>query len=153
MEIEKKAFAREKCHSRNWNFPTDTPRQIHADSTSTLRWYVQDQISTNFHVVSTTFFDVISLIKKSTSSPRTLLDVTSMVGKFTLFSRTFFNVISMSEKSTLFSRTFIGVISLVKKIHIVSTYFFDVVHLVEISTLFLPWSVFPCFYLFFSTFL
>ena len=92
-----------------------TPRRIDVDSTSILRRYMEDQISTNFHVISTYFFDVISLIEKSTSFPRTFFDVISMVEISTFFPRTFFNIILMFEKSTLFPRTFFNVISLVKK--------------------------------------
>ena len=83
-------------------FPTGTPRQIHVDSTWILRRYVEDQISTSFHVISAYFFDVISLVEKSTWFPRTFFDVISMVKKSTLFPRTFFDVTSMVEKSTLF---------------------------------------------------
>ena len=68
--------------------------------------YGEDQISTNFHVISTYFFDVISLIEKSTSFPRTFFDIISMVEKSTLFQRTFFNVISFVEISTVFLLTF-----------------------------------------------
>ena len=84
-------------------------------STWILRRYVQDQISTNFHVISTNFFEVISLIEKSTSFPRTFVDVISMVEKSTLSPRTFFDVISIVEKSTLFPRTFSNVTSMVEK--------------------------------------
>ena len=84
------------------NSPTGTPRRIHVDSTWILRRYVQDQILTNFHVIFAYFFDVISLVEKSTWFPRTFFDVISMVEKSTLFPRTFFDVISMVEKSTLF---------------------------------------------------
>ena len=101
------------------DIPTGTPRRIHIDSTSILRQYVKDQILTNFHVISTYFLDGISLIKKSTSFPRT-----------------FFDVISLVEKSMLFP-------------HIL----FTIILLVEKSMLVLPWSVSPCFYLFFSTYL
>ena len=83
-------------------FPTGTPRRIHVDSTWILRRYVQDQILTNFHVISAYFFDVISLVEESTWFPRTFFDVISMVEKPTLFPRTFFDVILMVEKSTLF---------------------------------------------------
>ena len=65
--------------------PTGTPRQIDVDSTWILRGYVEDQISTNFHVISRYFFDVISLIEKSTSFPRTFFDVILMVEKSPLF--------------------------------------------------------------------
>ena len=75
-------------------------------STWILRRYAEDQISTNFHVISTNFFEEISLIEKSTSFPRTFVDVISMVEKSTLFPRTFSDVTSMVEKSTLFPRTF-----------------------------------------------
>ena len=63
---------------------------------------MEDQISANFHVISAYFFNVISMVEKSTLFPRTLFDVISMVEKSTLFPRTFFDVISMVEKSTLF---------------------------------------------------
>ena len=62
-----------------------TPRRIDVDSTWILRGYVEDQISTNFHVVSMYFLDVISLIKKSMAFPRTFFDVILMVIKSTLF--------------------------------------------------------------------
>ena len=42
---------------------SDSPRRIHVDSTSILHWCVKDQISTNFHVISTYFFNVILLIE------------------------------------------------------------------------------------------
>ena len=87
---------------RTCNIPTGTPRWIHVDSTWTLRRYVADKISTNFHVISAYFFDVISMVEKSTWFPRTFFDVISLVEKFTWFPRTFFDVISMVEKSTLF---------------------------------------------------
>ena len=92
------------------------------DSTSILHRYVEDQISTNFHVISTYFFDVISwsknprrshvffevisMVEKSTSFPRTFFGVISLVEKCLLFPRTFFNVILVVEKSALFARTF-----------------------------------------------
>ena len=120
-------------HLIEFDIPTSTPRRIHVDSTSILRRYIKGQISTNLHVISTYFFDVISLIEKSTSFPCTFFDVFSMVEKSTSFPRTFFgvislvekytsfphtlfNVISMVEKSTSFPRTLFGVISLVKNI-------------------------------------
>ena len=101
--------------------PTGTPRRIHVDSTGILRRYVEDQIPTNFHVISAYFFDVISLVEKSTWLPRTFFDVILLFEKFTWFPRTFLDVISMVEKSTWFPRTF-----------------FDVISMVEIRTLFLP---------------
>ena len=87
--------------------PTGTPHRIDVDSTWILRGYVEEQISTNFHVISRYFFDVISLIEKSMSFPRTSFNKISMVEKSTLFPRTFFDVISMVEKSALFPRTFL----------------------------------------------
>ena len=119
--------------------PTDTQCQIHVDSWRILRRYLEDQISTNFHVISTYFFGVILLIKKSTSFPRNFFDLISIVEKSTLFARTFFDVISMVGKSTLFPFTFFHVVSMVekstvflifrlhfdcRKIHLVCTYFF-----------------------------
>ena len=111
--------------------PTGTPRRIDVDSTCILRRYVKDQISTNFHVFSTYFFDVISLVEKSTSFPRTFFDVISIVEKSTLFPRTFFDVISMVEKSTLFPRTFFDVISFVETSTVSLLTFFDVILMVE----------------------
>ena len=100
--------------SNIWNYPTDTLRQIDVDSTWILHRYVEDQISTNFHVISTYFFDVISLIKKYTSFPRTFFGVISMVQKSTLFSLDFFDVTLMIEKSTLIARTFFDEISIAR---------------------------------------
>ena len=86
---------------KDLNTPLDfdpvSQRAYNVKSTSILRRYVEDQITTNFQVISTYFFDLISLVEKST-----------------LFLGTFFDVISMDENSTLFPRTFFGVISLVK---------------------------------------
>ena len=117
--------------------PTGTPRRIHVDSTRILRRYVEDQISTNFHVISTYFFDVILLVEKSTWFPCIFFDVISLVEKSTLFPRIFFDVISMVEKPTLFPRTFIGVVLLVE----VSTLFlltsFDVILMGKDLTTFL----------------
>ena len=97
------------------NFPTGTPRRIHVDSTWILHRYVEDQISTNFHVISIPFVDIILQTEKFTLFPNTFFDVISMIEKSMLFLRIFFDVILMVEKSTLFSRTFFDVISMVKK--------------------------------------
>ena len=51
----------------------------------------------SFHVISTYFFDVISLVEKSTWFPRTFFDVISMVEICTLFLLTFFDVILMGK--------------------------------------------------------
>ena len=107
--------------------PTRTPRRIDVDSTWILRGHVEDQISTNLHIVSTYFFDVISLIEISTQFPRTFFDVISMVEESTQFSRTFFNVISMVEKSLLFPRTFSDVILMVEKSTLFPPTFVDVI--------------------------
>ena len=85
-------------------------RAHHVESTWILRRYVEDQISTNFHVISAYFFDVISMVEKSTWFPRTFFDVISLVEKSTWFPRTFFDVISMVEICTLFLLTFFDVI-------------------------------------------
>ena len=92
------------------NYPTGTPRRTDVDSTWILRRYVEDQILTNFHVTPAYFFDVISMVEKSTLFPRTFFDVISMVKKSTLFPRTFIGVISMVEICTLFLLTFFDVI-------------------------------------------
>ena len=118
------------------NNPTGKPRRIDFDSTSILHRYVENRISTNFHVISMYFFNVISLIEKSTSFPRTFFDVLSMVEKSTLFPRTFFGLISLVEKSTLFPRTFFGLISLVEKSTLFPRTFFDVISMDKKSTLF-----------------
>ena len=79
----------------------------HVDSTSVLRrYYVEGQISTNCHAISTCFFDVISLIEKSTSFPRTFLDANSIVEKSTSFPRTFFDVIRWSKNPHCFHAFF-----------------------------------------------
>ena len=87
----------------------------------------QDQILTNFYVISTYFFDVISMVEKSMLFPRTFFNVISMVEKSTLFPHTFFDVISMVEKSTSFPRTFLDVISLVEISTVFLLTFFDVI--------------------------
>ena len=117
-------------------YPAGTPRRIHVDSTSILRRYVEEQISTNLHVISTYFFDVISLIEKSTSFPRTFFNVISLIKKSTLFPRTFFDVIWLVEISKLISRTFFDVISMVRKSTLFQGTFIDVILLVEKSMLF-----------------
>ena len=86
--------------------PRDKPRRIHVDSTSVLRQYVEGQISTNCHAISTCFFDVISLIEKSTSFPRTFLDANSIAEKSTSFPRTFFDVIRWSKNPHCFHAFF-----------------------------------------------
>ena len=101
--------------------PTGTPRRTDLDSTLILRPYAEDQIVVNFHVTFTCFFDIILLIEKFTSFPRTFFwrDVDgwkiqvaftyfywcdfSGQKKLMLFPLTFFDVILMVEKSTLFS--------------------------------------------------
>ena len=116
-------------------FPTGTLRRIDIDLTWILHRYVEDQISMNFHVISTYLFDLISLIEKSASFPRTFFDVISMVENSTLFPRTFFDVTSIVEKSALFLRTFFNVISMVENSTLFPRTFFDVILMVEKSTL------------------
>ena len=77
-------------------------RAHHVDSTWILRRYVEDQISTNFHLISAYFFDVSSIVEKSTWFPRTFFDVISLVEKSMWFPRTFFDVISMVENPHCF---------------------------------------------------
>ena len=105
--------------------PTGIPRRIDFNSTRILRGYVEDKISTNFHVISTYFFDVISLTEKLTSFPRTFFDLISMVKQSTLFPRTFYDVISMVEKSTSFSLVFFDAILMVEKSTLFPRTFFD----------------------------
>ena len=104
----------------------------HVESTSILRQYIKDQISMRFHV----FFRCNFAGRK--------IHVAS-----TYVYRCYFTGRKIHVVSTYFFRcNFDG-----RKIYVVSTYFFDVISLIKLSTLFLPWSVSPCFYLFFSTFL
>ena len=106
---------------------TSNPRRFDVDITSKRRRPNFDEFPRHFrvifrcslggrkiHVVSTYFFQRISLIKKSTLFPRTFFDVILMVEKSTLFSRTLFDVISMVKKSTLLPRTFFNEISMVE---------------------------------------
>ena len=116
--------------------PKSTPRWINVDSKSKLRQYIEDQISTNFRVISTYFVDVILPIEKSTSFPRTFFDIISLVKKSKLFPRTYFGVILLVEKSALFPRTFFDVISIVEKSTLSTRTFFGVILLVEKPTLF-----------------
>ena len=109
---------------------------IYVDLTWILRRYVEDQISTYFHVISTNFFNVISLIENCTSFPRTFFNVVWMVEKSTLFPRTFLDVISMVEKSTLQPRTFFDVISLVGISTAFLLTFFNLILMVEKFTFF-----------------
>ena len=102
-------------------------RVHHVELTSIRHRYVEDQISRNFPVISMYIFNVIPLVEKSTSFPRTFFAVISMVEKATLFPRTFFDVISMIKKSTLFSRTFFDVISLVQISMLFLLTFFDII--------------------------
>ena len=98
---------------------------VDVDSTWILHRYVEDQISTNFHVISTYFFDLTSLIEKFTSLPRTFFDIISLVEKTTLFPHTFFGVISLVEKSSLFTLTFFDVILMVEKSTLFTRIFFN----------------------------
>ena len=125
-------FATQKYYENKPIFnPTGTPPWIDVDSMWILHRHGVDQILKNFHVVSTYFFDVISMVKKCTSFSRTFFDVISMIEKSTLFPRTFFDVISMAEKSTLFSHTFFDVISFVKISTVFLLTFFDLTLMVE----------------------
>ena len=86
--------------------PMGRQTRIHVDSTSILCWCVEDQTSTNFHVISTYFFDVISLLEISTLFPR-------------IFQLNF-DGRNIHVISTYFFRwNFEG-----RKIHLVFTYFF-----------------------------
>ena len=85
---------------------------------------------------STYFFDVTSLIEKSTSCPCTFFDVILLVEKSMLFPCTFFGEISLVEKSTLFPRTLFDMISMVKKSTLFPRTFIGVILLVKKSTLF-----------------
>ena len=114
------------------NFPTGAPRRIHVDITSIHQRSNFDAFPRRFHV----FFRCNFADRK--------IHVAS-----TYVYRCYFTGRKIHVFSTYFFRcNFDG-----RKIYVVSTYFFDVISLIKLSTLFLPWSVSPCFYLFFSTFL
>ena len=105
-------------------YPTDTPRRIHLDSTWILRPYVEDQISTNFHVISVYFFNVISMVEKSTPFPRTFFDVILLVQKQKVFLHTFFRCNFDGRKIDVVS-TFSFQCNLDGRIvQVVSTYFY-----------------------------
>ena len=115
---------------------TGTPRRIDVDSMWMLRRYVEDQISTIFHIISTYFFDVI-LDRNIPVVSTYFFDVISLVEKSTLFPLTFFDAISMVKKSTLFPRSFFfDVLSLVEISMVFLLTFFDVILVVQKSTLF-----------------
>ena len=67
------------------SYTMGTPRRIDVDSTWIFRRYVEDQISTTFHVISAYFFDVISMIEISMLFPRTFFDVILMGKNLTSF--------------------------------------------------------------------
>ena len=90
------------CSNLISSSPMGKPRRIHVDSTWILRRYVEDHISTNFHVISAYFFDVILIVEKSTSFPRTFFNVIYLVKICTLFLLTFIDIILMGKNSTSF---------------------------------------------------
>ena len=105
-------------------YPADTPCRIDVDSTWILCRYIEDQISTNFHVVSTYFFrcnfDGQQIHVVSANIFRCNFDG----GKIHVISRYCFDVISLTEKSASFPRTFFWCNFDGGKISVVSTYFF-----------------------------
>ena len=100
--------------------PTGTPRQIDVDSMSILCRHVKDQISRNFVDIFTYVFDVILLIEKSTSFPRTFFWRNFACRKIPVVSTYYFWC------------DFNG-----QKIHFVSAYFFDETSIGKDSTSFL----------------
>ena len=108
-----------------------TPRRIDVDFTWVLHLYVEDQVSTDFDVISTYFLDVILLIEKSTFSPHTSIYLISMVQKSKSFPRTFSGVISVFEKTMLFPCTFFDALSMVETSRFFSIMFFDVILMVK----------------------
>ena len=94
-------------YNQNYLYPTGTQRRIHIDSTWILRWYVEHQISTNFHVISTYFFDVIL-----------------MVEKIHAVSMHFFQSNFAGWKIEVFSTYFYQCIFACRRFHVVSTYLF-----------------------------
>ena len=114
------------------NFPTGTPRRIHVDITSIHQRSNFDAFPRRFHV----FFRCNFADRKIHVASTYVYRCNFTGRKIHVFSTYFFRC------------NFDG-----RKIYVVSTYFFDVISLIKLSTLFLPWSVSRCFYLFFSTFL
>ena len=87
-----------------------TPRRILVDLTWILRHTSKTKVRHILTPFPRTFFDVISMIEKSTLLPRTLFDVISMVKKSTLSPRTLFDIISMVDIYALFLLTFFNII-------------------------------------------
>ena len=110
-------------------YPTGSPRRIVFASKGKFR-----QISASF---PRTYFDVISMVKKSTLFPRTFLEVISLAEISTIFSRTFFDVILIVKESTLFPITFFDVILMVKKFRLFTRTFSDEISTGKNSTSFL----------------
>ena len=85
-----------------WFVVSSTQRTFHVESTSNWRGYYVDTLNTKFRRISTSFpchfhfFDVISLIEKFTSFPRTFFDVNLIAEESTLFTSTFFDEILMN---------------------------------------------------------
>ena len=76
------AFLKENLEKDNFlarPIPNGHNTSNHVNLTWILRRYVEDQISTSFHVISGYFFDVISIVEKSTLFPRTFICVISVV--------------------------------------------------------------------------
>ena len=105
--------------------PMGTPNQIDVYLMLILRRYVEDQFSTNIHIISRYFFDVILLIEKSTLFPCTFLDIILLVKTSTFSPRSFFDVIPLVETSMLFPYTFFDVILMVKKSTLFARTFID----------------------------
>ena len=87
-----------------------TSRRIHVDSMWILRRHIEDQVLTNFDVISVYFFDAILMDDKSTPFPRNFFDVILLVEKSALFPRTLFDVICLVKTCTLFLLTYLEVI-------------------------------------------
>ena len=100
---------------------TSNRRRFHVDITSIHQGPNFDE----FPVVSTYFFDVFSLLKKSRSFPRTIFDVILLIEMFRLFPRPFFDVISLVKNSTLFLLTFFDVILMVEECSLLARTYCD----------------------------
>ena len=107
--------------------PTDTPRQIDTDSMAILCQYIKQKISTNFHVISTYFLNIILMDQKLTSFWRNFdewkIDVALMYflrrnidgQKIDIVSKCFVWSNFDEQKSTSFQRTLFDVILMSKK--------------------------------------
>ena len=117
-------------------YPTGTPHRIQAESTWILRRWVQNQISTNFQVVSTYFFSLLFCWSKNPRSFHILFWCNFVGQNIHIFSMFFFWCNFDCWKIHVVSTYFFDVISLVEKLTLLPLTFFDVIFMAKKSTLF-----------------